>query len=295
MTTATLIETTMLDPARVEVGDRLRPVSAAGLASLRASVAETGVIKDDIIVRAKGGGLILIAGLHRLTLCRELGIEVPAKVYRCSDDWARLVEIDDNAAGSNLTPLDTALFLAERKRIHERMHPETKRGGNVVQAVDRERTDTMSVSSFAAATAETFGLSERHVYRLLAGGESLDAHHVADLRRSPNPVTLKDLQVIGGIHSREHRMLVCRAMGRGEAKNASAAFRSIREASSTRPPPPAPHDLAAESIRARWDAATEEGRRRFVASNPPGLLRLIARELGPGMQAMLDAVAKESR
>lgn len=112
----------------VIVRDRLRPVSEAGVAALLASIGELGVIKDAIHVRRKkDGSLHLMAGAHRLSAARQLGwAMIPAKVWTCTDDWARLMEIDDNLAGSELTVLDTAVFLARRKQVYERMHPQTE-------------------------------------------------------------------------------------------------------------------------------------------------------------------------
>ena len=176
---------------RVKVGEvlvtaRLRPVSEAGVESLLASIAEIGVMKDAIHVRQKKGGqLVLIAGGHRLEAARRLGWEeIEAKVWAdVTDDWARLMEIDDNIAGAELNPLDTALFLAERKRVYERLHPETKaKVGAELVACRWNTADTMSVASFAAATAEKFVMTDRHVRRLIAAGSRLDPRDVQLLR-----------------------------------------------------------------------------------------------------------------
>lgn len=131
-----MAEPTLLKVSRVAVSDvddsrRLRPVSEAGVESLIASVNELGVMKDPIHVRQiKGGGLVLVAGGHRLEAARRMGWEeVEAKVWtNVTDDWSRLMEIDDNLAGAEMNALDTAIFLAERKRVYEKLHPETKGG-----------------------------------------------------------------------------------------------------------------------------------------------------------------------
>jgi hypothetical protein len=86
----------------IVVRGRLRPVTDAGVESLMASIAETGVMKDAVDLRlAKDGSLVLIAGGHRVEAARRLGwAEVPAKVWSgVSDDWARIMEIDDNLTG----------------------------------------------------------------------------------------------------------------------------------------------------------------------------------------------------
>lgn len=192
-----------IDRVKVEEIDtrgRLRPVSEAGVAALMASIDETGVMKDAIHVRQKKNGtLALIAGGHRLEAAKRLGWEeIEAKVWTdVTDDWSRLMEIDDNIAGAELSPLDTALFLAARKRVYEKLHPEAKASTGAALAAKRwDAADMMSVASFAAATAEKFGMTDRHVRRLIAAGSRLDPRDVTLLRKAPRPITLKDLAEI---------------------------------------------------------------------------------------------------
>ena len=154
----------------IVIRDRLRPVSAAGVAALVASINETGVMEDAIHVRKKKDGkLHLVAGGHRVAAARELGWQdIEAKVWTdVTDDWARLMEIDDNLAGAEMTALDNAVFLARRKEVYERLHPETKRG--VAGGLARQGLAN-DIVSFAGATAEKFGLSTRQVERRIAAG-----------------------------------------------------------------------------------------------------------------------------
>ncbi|EEX13695.1 ParB domain protein nuclease [Citreicella sp. SE45] len=134
---------------QIVVRDRLRPVSEAGVAALTASISEMGVMKDPIHVRKvkhRGGEFVLMAGAHRLTAARELGWEtIKVTCWTCTDDFARLMEIDDNLAGAELTALDTAVFLAERKRIYEKMNPQTRAGVAGAAA----RWDASDIVSFA--------------------------------------------------------------------------------------------------------------------------------------------------
>ncbi|MBL9057471.1 MAG: DUF935 family protein, partial [Rhodobacteraceae bacterium] len=121
--------TGLVPVADIDTRNRLRPVSTAGVESIIASIGEVGVMKDPIHVRRKKGGqLVLIAGGHRLEAAKRLGwIEIEAKVWvDVTDDWSRMMEIDDNLAGAELNPLDTALFLAARKEVYERLHPEAR-------------------------------------------------------------------------------------------------------------------------------------------------------------------------
>lgn len=188
-------DTTQVPLADIIVRSRLRPVSDAAVESLIASIGELGVMKDAVHLRKRKEGLFLMAGAHRLEAATRLGwATIPAKIWAdVTDDWALLMEVDDNIAGAELNPLDTAVFLATRKKVYERLHPEAKRGGDRKSAAFSDQTDMMSVRSFAKATAEKFGIDERHVRRLVSLGGSLEPQEAMDLRAALRQVTLKDL------------------------------------------------------------------------------------------------------
>lgn len=250
--------------AQIEVTNRLRPVSEAGVESIIASIHETGVMKDAIHLRQrKGGKLVLIAGGHRLEAAKRLGWdEIEAKVWAdVTDDWAQLMEIDDNIAGAELSPLDTAIFLAARKRVYEKLHPETKRG--VAGAVARwDATDTMSVA-FSTATAEKFGMTDRHVRRLIAAGSRLDPRDIALLRKAPKPVTLKDLAEIAKIDETVERYDVVGALSEGRAKSAADARRQ-RNATEKETAVEDPVEVAFKALDKAWSRAPMAAKKRFL-------------------------------
>jgi ParB family chromosome partitioning protein len=259
----------------ISVGRRLRPVSEAGVESILASIGELGVIKDPIhLRRMKDGRLVLVAGAHRLEAARRLGWQViEAKIWTgVSDDWARLMEIDDNLAGAELTALDTAIFLATRKAVYERLHPETKRG--IAGATARwDATDTMSVA-FVNATAEKFGITDRHVRRLVAAGSRLTPQDAARLRAAPRPVSLKDLTVLAKIGEPAERYAVVDALAEGRAKSAAEARKAERSGGLA----PVPQDRVEEAFKALsklWERAPAAARRRFVEEHIEALDPLV--------------------
>lgn len=270
MKAPTLQMTGFVPVADIDARNRLRPVSAAGVEALKSSIVETGVMKDAVHVRRKKGGeLILIAGAHRLEAARQLGwTEVEAKVWvDVTDDWSRLMEIDDNLAGAEMGPLDTAVFLAARKAVYERLHPETKRGGDHKSPKFRNQTDSMSVGSFVTTTAEKFGLSHRHVFRMVAAGEKLGIDS-ARLRNIPRPITLKDLIEISRIGEATERYAIVDALRAGTAKSAADARRAwaakqrgdaevIKD----------PVETFFNALSAAWRRAPMAARRRFVADH----------------------------
>jgi ParB family chromosome partitioning protein len=249
--------------AEIVVGPRLRPVSEAGVASLLASIAETGVMKDPVdLRRKKDGSLHLMAGAHRVEAARRLGWEdVPAKIWTdVTDDWARLIEIDDNLAGAELGPLDTAVFLAARKRVYERLHPETRRG--VAGAL--ARWDASDIVSFASSTAEKFGLSRRHVERLIAIGERISPAELAHLRQAKAPVQLRDLTYLARLGDPVERADVVLRLATGAARSAPAARKSLRVEAGLEAPVKAPEDRAYVALARAWSRAGAAARKRFL-------------------------------
>ncbi|MCW1934093.1 ParB/RepB/Spo0J family partition protein [Pararhodobacter zhoushanensis] len=277
-----MAEPRLLKIDRVKIADvdttgRMRPLSEAGVLSLLTSIEETGILKDAIHVRQKKGGqLVLIAGGHRLEAAQRLGWDtIEAKVWAdVTDDWAQLIEIDDNIAGAQLNPLDTAIFLAERKRIYEKLHPETKRG--VAGAAARwDATDTMSVASFADATAEKFGLSQRHIFRVIAAGAHLDPRDIAKLRKAPRQITLEDLAHISKISHPDERDDVVEALSEGRAKNAATARAQWKAEQGVAPAIEDPVEAALKALKTAWSRAPKEARRRFCRDHGDDLAALL--------------------
>ena len=265
MATPRLMQKSHVPVALVDASKRLRPVSEAGVESLMASIAEVGVMKDAIHVRQKkDGSLVLIAGGHRLETAKRLGWdEIEAKVWAdVTDDWALLMEIDDNLAGAEMNALDTAVFLAERKRVYEKLHPETRAEafkGN--QHTGKLAADIMS---FATSTAEKFGLTDRHVRRLIAIGTALEGEEVRLLRSAPRPVTLADLTELSKIgEMAERRQVVLKLFG-GGAKSAAEARKTIaREEGRLGSGHVDPNEKFFDDLVSAWRRAPAVVRRRF--------------------------------
>ena len=269
MKSPTLQMTGPVPVADIDARTRLRPVSEAGVEALKASIIETGVMKDAIHVRQKKGkGLVLIAGAHRLEAARQLGwSEIEAKVWAdVTDDWSRLMEIDDNLAGAEMGPLDTAVFLAERKAVYERLHPEAKHGGDRKSVEFQNQTDIMSVRSFAATTAEKFGLSDRHVRRMIEIGTSLSRDELRWLRASKAPIRLADLQALAKIGDGRERSQVCIRLSNG-AKSAPDAWRSHRLEMDGTPPDKDPVEEAYVALSKAWARAPVAAKKRFLINH----------------------------
>lgn len=253
--------------AEIDVGQRLRPISEAGVESLLASIAETGVMKDAIHLRRKKSGVLaLVAGGHRLEAASRLGwTTIEAKVWTdVTDDWAQLMEIDDNLAGAEMCALDNAIFLARRKEVYERLHPEVKQGGDRKSPDFKNQTDIMSVRSFASATAEKFGLSERHVRRMISAGSKMSPKDVELLRAAPQAVSLADLMEISKADSAARYDAVA-LFSEGKVKRIGEAMRQRKAAThGVKLAVKDPVEEAFKALSAAWVRAPMAAKRRFV-------------------------------
>jgi ParB family transcriptional regulator, chromosome partitioning protein len=274
------LQITSLPLGDIAVRDRLRPVSVAAVQSLIASIQELGVMKDPIHVRKrKGGEFVLIAGGHRLEAARELGwAEIPVKVWaEVTDDWARIMELDDNIAGAELSPLDTAVFLSERKRVYEKLHPEMASG--VFKGNQYTGKVVGDIVSFTTSTAEKFAMSVRNVERMVRAGGALERSEIQTLRTAPRPVTLKDLDAIGRIGEPDERSAVVSALAEGKAKSAAEARRAyVAQNGDAQPLIKDPAEEGFRAIASLWVRLPMAAKRRFADDYARELLGLIQGE-----------------
>jgi ParB family chromosome partitioning protein len=262
-----------LPVADIEVEERLRIASDTAVASIVSSIQEVGSILQPLLVRRVKTGYRLMDGLHRLTAAKLVGLEdVPVKVSECTNDQAIRIEVDANVAGAPLTPLDMAVFLAAHKELYERENPEAKRAYQATQARKGDRTDIMSVRSFAANAAEVFGKGDRHIRRLISVGEKLSKGEIAQLRNAPNRVQFKDLEHIAKCGEQADRSAICAALGAGEAKTA-------KEVLDRKKAPGAavlsPLDQQIAKLKDAYSRAQKSARREFVRLHSDELIELI--------------------
>lgn len=254
-----------LEIERIEVTDRLRPVSEAGVDSLIASINELGVIKDAIHVRKKGRGdnevLVLMAGAHRLEAAKRLGWEkIPARIWAdVNDNWAQIMEIDDNLAGADLSALELSVFLAERKRVYEKIYPETRKGAAGAHAKHGSATNIMS---FAESVAEKREMTPQHIRRFIAIGNTLSPHDIAQLTSSEHPVKMKDLMALAKISAPIVRADVVGKLASGTVKSVADALADLEPGESK--PAPDPIDEAYQKLLTLWKRSPMPAKRRFV-------------------------------
>lgn len=176
------------DISAIDTSNRLRPVDPARVEALAASFSEIGQ-QQPIVVRpmADGAnGLILVAGAHRIAAARLLGWAEIAAIWLDLDEAsARLVEIDENLIRNELSEIDRALSLAERKRIYEALHPETAHGKAKKPKKGDERAKVANLAaftSFAKDAAQRTGFSVKTISNAVALVGKLSPEAVALIR-----------------------------------------------------------------------------------------------------------------
>lgn len=165
------VESRMVPIAVIDFGERLRQASPEHVEVMAASMAD-GCQEQAIMVCEYRQGLRLVAGLHRVVAAKTLGWEeMRADIWQTETDQPeleiRLAEIDENLARHELNPLDRAVFLAERKRIYQELHPETKRGGDRRGKAADQRLN-VGLWSFSKETAKRTRLSNSTIKRATA-------------------------------------------------------------------------------------------------------------------------------
>jgi ParB family transcriptional regulator, chromosome partitioning protein len=150
----------------IEPGTRLRGADPEQVKNLAESIDEVGLLHPIAVYRRKvmhGGiavdGYGIVAGLNRFEAHKALGRqEIEATVLDLDELHRQLAEVDENLAGTKLTPAERALFTRRRKEVYEALHPETK----AAQNASKERK-TSANSAFVSDTAEKSGVSRRTV------------------------------------------------------------------------------------------------------------------------------------
>lgn len=161
--------TQLIPLADIIVTDRLRKVDPDRALFIATSMKADG-LDTPIEVRPapkRPGKFILVKGGHRVEAAHQLGWdEIEATVLDLTADQARMREIDENLYRVDLTELDRAVFLSEKKRLWEKLHPAAKHGGD--RKSDQAAIFGDLIPRFTEEVAERLGLSERSLQRTLA-------------------------------------------------------------------------------------------------------------------------------
>lgn len=246
----------------IEVGERLRAVDQDYVALIAQSLAERG-LDTPIIVAGAGpdGRHTLIAGGHRVAAARLAGwAEIAAKVVEADELQAKLIEIDENLIRRELSALDRAVFLAERKRIYEALHPETAHG-KARKSKGSEKWTSLSTFAerFTKATAAKLGVDERTVRRAVARA-AIHPEARALIAGLPVADSGAELDKLAAL-APDLQVEVARRLG-GDTRTVAAALAAIHGAPRNSAAQEADRQYAA--LMSAWRKAGKRARRRFV-------------------------------
>lgn len=152
------------------IGTGRREVSPGKVQELASSIKEIGLLNPVTI----GQDYTLIAGLHRLMACQELGFtEIECNMIDLTGLKAELAEIDENLIRNELHYIDRGEQLKRRKEIYEELYPETKKGAinQYTKVLSAESAD--SKNSFVNDTARKTGVSTRVIHEELQIAKNL--------------------------------------------------------------------------------------------------------------------------
>ena len=153
------------------------------------------------------GRFALVAGAHRIAAARLLGWPtIEAMVVNADPEECQLIEIDENLARTENTPLDRARFLAARKRVHHRVNAGSGRGGD--RKSDAFHTASDRATSYATDSARDIGLAPRTIRRAIVIGEALGADDARVLATTPLAHRETDLHRLARLAPRERRRVI---------------------------------------------------------------------------------------
>lgn len=248
---------------RIVVGKRLRPVDPARVDLFCEAQA---ALDQPIIVRPFAGpppaDHQLVAGAHRLAAARKLGRrEIEVIIKTLNDLEASLAEIDENLIRADLSALDRAVFLAERKRLWEEMHPEARRGGDRRSRTRRERISNGEALpfGFSRAVAEAVGLSERTIRDAVALVAALGLETTQRLQGTPIAGNASELKALARLDGAKRSKVVDRLTA-GEARLAGAL-----DAAGLGKPKADGQEQLFRALVSMWSRATAKTRKRFLA------------------------------
>ena len=146
---------------------------------LKASIEKLGLI-EPLVVNQENK---LLCGRRRYQAVKELGWEdVDIRIIKTKNELEEFdIALDENIKRKQLTPLEEGQALLERKKIYERMYPETKQGaipGNQEKGSVGGKTAKCAVlpDSFVTNTSQKLGISERGIRKNIQAAELVEEH-----------------------------------------------------------------------------------------------------------------------
>ena len=271
-------QTVLLEPDRIELGERLRTINGGTVQYLAESMKLHG-LQYPIQVREAGDGYKLATGAHRLLAARSLAWpHIEAFVLDMLDeDTLALLEIDENLMRAELNALDRGRFLARRKEIYERLYPETRRGGDRRSVDYQDQNAGFAPRGFVAGTAAFTPFSSWTIRRAIRIGEKIAPKLRDELAMTAIAYREGDLYRISSMNDQEQETLLDELQtAEKEVQQLSDVYprKTPGEApdgapeepsSSTSGADPSPEKTTLERLQTLWIAASDDEQQEFIA------------------------------
>ena len=255
-------------PAQIDmivVEDRFRSVDPAAVDHMAESMEQQGQIYPVQIRTIEPGRFRLVAGAHRIAAAQKLGWTVIEAflVDDMDDEEVSLLEIDENLCRAELKPLDRCRFLARRKNIYERLHPETKHGAHLMWPRGPHRkTDpqpsTERAPSFVENTAASTPWAPRTIRRSTRIGERISPDLQSALADTPIARRTRDLESIADMKPEKQQELLQHLQDAEQPPPSLSALMRERN-----PTPSAPDYF--KRMKTLWNKAPQADQHRFSA------------------------------
>ena len=202
----------LIEIESITVGHRLRSVSKGKVDELAESIAAVGLLQPIVITEDAN----LVAGLHRLEACRQLGISaINAVVIPNLQLQKEIAEIDENLIRNQLTVLEQCDQLKRRKELYEALYPETKRGGYARAANDELKHEDINDSrvvndAFSNRAANERKVTPRTIQRAVRIAERLDADVKSRIADSPIACRFTQLMRLAELEPTMQREIVAK-------------------------------------------------------------------------------------
>ncbi len=249
----------------IVIEDRLRTVDEAAVDHMAESMRNLGQLYPIQIRTIEPGRFRLIAGAHRVAAAEKLGwTHIEAfLVDDLEEEEVALLEIDENLFRAELKSLDRCRFLARRKEIYERLHPETRHGAHLMSPRWRHSRNGASASteralSFVEDTTASTPWSSRTIQRSTRIGERLSPDLQAALAETPIARRTVDLERIADMKPDKQQDVLQRLQ---TAKQPPSSLSALM-ADPYRPPSPRKTNL--DRLTALWSETSASHRRQFL-------------------------------
>ena len=214
----------------IRVNPGRRAVSQDGIEELAFSMEQVGLLNPITLTEDH----TLVAGLHRLEAAKSLGwSEIECTISELDGLTARLAELDENFARTNLSPLELGDFLKQRKEIYEELYPETKAG--VAQAIGRSKAkgkstdcNLQSKKPFIEDTADLTGHHPSTISRHIKMASELTPEAKEILKSAAKPVAHSTLSKISKLEPDQQKE-VSYLLVSGEIKSVGEYLAGKRE------------------------------------------------------------------